>query len=40
MEILKQFKYQPAKVVGGYTDRILRLDLDKNEISKIGRAHV
>jgi aldehyde:ferredoxin oxidoreductase len=33
MEILKQFKYQPAKVVGGYTDRILRLDLDKNEIS-------
>jgi aldehyde:ferredoxin oxidoreductase len=33
MEILKQIKYEPAKVVGGYTDRILRVDLSKKEIS-------
>jgi aldehyde:ferredoxin oxidoreductase len=33
MEILHQFKYKPVKVIGGYTDRILRINLGKNEIS-------
>ncbi len=33
MEILQQIKYEPAKVTGGYTDRILRVDLGTLEIS-------
>jgi aldehyde:ferredoxin oxidoreductase len=33
MKILKQFKYQPTKVVGGYTDRILRVNLGTREIT-------
>jgi aldehyde:ferredoxin oxidoreductase len=33
MEILQQIKYQPAKVNGGYTDRILRVDLGKQKIT-------
>jgi len=33
MEILQQIKYEPAKVVGGYTDRILRVDLSTQEIA-------
>jgi aldehyde:ferredoxin oxidoreductase len=33
MKILKQFKYQPAKVVGGYADRILRVNLGTREIT-------
>ena len=33
MEILRQIKYQPARVVGGYTDRILRVDLSNQEIT-------
>ena len=33
MEILQQSKYAPAAVAGGYTDRILRVDLSTNEIS-------
>jgi aldehyde:ferredoxin oxidoreductase len=33
MEILKQVKYQPARVAGGYTDRILRVNLDSREIT-------
>jgi aldehyde:ferredoxin oxidoreductase len=32
MEILKQFNYNPARVTGGYTDRVLRVDLSKNVI--------
>ncbi|MFH1486550.1 MAG: aldehyde ferredoxin oxidoreductase C-terminal domain-containing protein, partial [Chloroflexota bacterium] len=32
MEILRQIKYQPAKAAGGYTDRILRVDLGTQEI--------
>jgi aldehyde:ferredoxin oxidoreductase len=32
MEIIKQISYEPAKVVGGYTDRILRVDLGSREI--------
>ena len=32
MKILHQSEYKPAKVVGGYTDRILRVDLGKQEI--------
>ena len=32
MKILKQVKYQPVKVMGGYTDRILRVDLGKSKI--------
>ena len=32
MKIIKQFNYQPAAVVGGYTDRILRIDLCSREI--------
>jgi aldehyde:ferredoxin oxidoreductase len=33
MEILKQIKYKPARVAGGYTDRILRIDLTSREIA-------
>ena len=33
MEILKQISYTPARVAGGYTDRILRVDLSRREIS-------
>jgi aldehyde:ferredoxin oxidoreductase len=33
MEILRQIKYKPARVVGGYTDRILRIDLSRREIN-------
>jgi aldehyde:ferredoxin oxidoreductase len=33
MQILRQIKYEPAKVVGGYTDRILRVDLSTQEIA-------
>ncbi|MCJ7828556.1 MAG: aldehyde:ferredoxin oxidoreductase, partial [Dehalococcoidia bacterium] len=33
MKILRQIEYKPAKVVGGYTDRILRVDLGKPEIT-------
>ncbi|MFC1920458.1 aldehyde ferredoxin oxidoreductase family protein [Chloroflexota bacterium] len=33
MEILKQIDYTPAKVSGGYTDRVLRIDLGKIEIT-------
>jgi aldehyde:ferredoxin oxidoreductase len=32
MEILHEQKYQPARVKGGYTDRILRVNLDDGEI--------
>ncbi len=33
MKILRQTKYKPARVLGGYTDRILRVDLGKQEIT-------
>jgi aldehyde:ferredoxin oxidoreductase len=33
MEILKQISYKPARVAGGYTDRILRIDLGSGEIN-------
>ncbi|MFC1892894.1 aldehyde ferredoxin oxidoreductase C-terminal domain-containing protein [Chloroflexota bacterium] len=33
MEILRQIEYEPTRVVGGYTDRILRVDLGTNEIT-------
>ncbi|MFC2027699.1 aldehyde ferredoxin oxidoreductase C-terminal domain-containing protein [Chloroflexota bacterium] len=33
MQILKQISYEPTKVTGGYTDRILRVDLGTLEIS-------
>jgi aldehyde:ferredoxin oxidoreductase len=33
MKILRQIEYKPTKVVGGYTDRILRVDLGKPEIT-------
>jgi len=33
VNILRQIKYEPAKVVGGYTDRILRVDLGTQEIA-------
>jgi aldehyde:ferredoxin oxidoreductase len=33
MKVLYQVQYQPAKVVGGYTDRILRVNLSKSEIT-------
>ncbi len=33
MKILHQINYKPAKVIGGYTDRILRVDLTKPEIT-------
>jgi len=32
MKVLQQFNYQPARVVGGYTDRILRVDLGARQI--------
>ena len=33
MEILKQISYEPARVAGGYTDQILRIDLSKLQIN-------
>jgi len=33
MEIVRQIKYKPARVAGGYTDRILRVDLGSGEIN-------
>jgi len=33
MRILRQARYEPARVVGGYTDRILRVDLGRQEIA-------
>ena len=33
MEILRQIEYEPAGVVGGYADRILRIDLSTQEIT-------
>jgi aldehyde:ferredoxin oxidoreductase len=33
MKILCQIEYRPAKVIGGYTDRILRIDLSQPEIT-------
>jgi aldehyde:ferredoxin oxidoreductase len=33
MKILHQIKYKPAGIVGGYTDRILRIDIRKPEIT-------
>lgn len=33
MEILKQINYTPEKVEGGYTDRILRIDLETQDIT-------
>src|SRR4030043_215216 len=33
MRILHQIEYKPARVVGGYTDRILRVDLGKQKIT-------
>jgi aldehyde:ferredoxin oxidoreductase len=33
MKTLYKFEYQPVRVAGGYTDRILRIDLDSQEIS-------
>jgi len=33
MQILRQIKYEPPRVVGGYTDRILRVDLSTQEIA-------
>ena len=33
MEILRQIKYEHIRVVGGYTDRILRVDLGTKEIT-------
>ncbi len=33
MEILHQIKYVPTRVVGGYTDRILRINLSTKEIT-------
>ncbi len=35
MKILKQINYEPAEVSGGYTDRILKIDLTKKEIQVI-----
>ena len=33
MEILHSVKYQPAKVAGGYTDRIFRVNLGTGQIN-------
>lgn len=33
MEIVKQIKYEPAGVKGGYTDRILSIDLGRRQIT-------
>ena len=33
MEILRLVKYEPARVVGGYTDRVLRVDLSTEKIT-------
>ena len=32
MELLQQVTYKPAKVIGGYTDRILEIDLSLSRI--------
>ena len=38
MEIIKQIKYEPAAISGGYTDRILKVDLSskKMEVVELG----
>jgi aldehyde:ferredoxin oxidoreductase len=33
MEIVRQIKYKPARVAGGYTDRLLKIDLGSREIA-------
>ncbi len=33
MEILKQIRYEPARVTGGYTDQLLKIDLSKLQIA-------
>ena len=33
MRVLQKLKYQPARVLGGYTDRILRVNLSNGEIA-------
>ena len=33
MKVLRLVKYEPARVIGGYTDRILRIDLSTQEIT-------
>ena len=33
MEIIKSTEYKPQPVKGGYTDRVLKIDLDNNEIN-------
>ncbi|NOZ20363.1 MAG: aldehyde:ferredoxin oxidoreductase [Planctomycetes bacterium] len=33
MDVLQQIRYGPARVAGGYTDRILRVDLSAQEIT-------
>jgi len=33
MDILEQIRYEPARVTGGYTDRILEIDLSKLELT-------
>ena len=33
MEILKQIRYEPAQVTGGYTDQLLRIDLSTLQIT-------
>ena len=33
MEILRQVKYKPARVAGGYTDQILEINLNTQEIT-------
>ena len=30
---IREINYQPASITGGYTDRILRINLDKGDIS-------
>ena len=35
MEILKEFDYKRAETIGGYTDRILKIDLGKHNIEII-----
>ncbi len=32
MEVIREIKYEPARVTGGYTDRILRVNLSTQEI--------
>jgi len=33
MEILKQIRYEPAQVTGGYTDQLLEIDLSKLQVT-------